>query len=199
MDFSKFKTSDWLKVGGAIGILIFGFVSWVKVSGFGFSDSGGNVFDFFFTGTIPWLLLIATGVITVLLVNGTVKNNLPWPLIMLAATGLSALLLLLRLLINPLEGKDVIESAGGSVGRGIGMILSALSGFAAFGGAVLGFKESGGDLNDLTDMNKLKGQFNAGGGTAPGSMTPPPPPGSMTPPPPPPPAPGTPPPPPPPA
>ena len=45
MDFSKFKTPDWLKVGGALGFLIFGFMSWVKVDyggeiGLG-SDSGG--------------------------------------------------------------------------------------------------------------------------------------------------------------
>ena len=32
MDFSKFKTSDWLKIGGGIGFLIFGtFLDWAKV------------------------------------------------------------------------------------------------------------------------------------------------------------------------
>ncbi len=61
MDFSKFKTSDWLKAGGALGFLIFGFFSWVKIDfgadlGFAVDDSGGNVFDFFFTGIVPWIL-----------------------------------------------------------------------------------------------------------------------------------------------
>lgn len=198
MDFSKFKTSDWLKIGGGIGFLIFGFVGWVTVSGFGFADSGGNVFDFFFTGTIPWILIIGTAVLTVLLALGKLPPKLPWALIMLAATGLALVLMLLRIVFNPLEGKDLIESAGGDVGRGAGMFLSFLSSAAAFAGAFLGFKESGGDLNDLTDVNKLKSQFNTGGGS-PGSV-PPPPPGSMgTPPPPPPPAASAPPPPPPPA
>jgi hypothetical protein len=176
VDFSKFKTSDWLKVGGAAGFLIFGFFNWVTVSGFGFSDSGGNVFDFFWTGTIPWILVIGTGVITVLLKMGTIKEGkIQWPLIMLIATGLAAILLILRVLINPIEGKDLIESAGGSVGRGIGMWLSAASGIAAAAGAFLGFKEAGGDLADLKDPNKLKGAFGAGGGDTPPPPPPPPP------------------------
>jgi hypothetical protein len=187
MDFSKFKTSDWLKVGGAVGFFIFGFFHWVTVSGPGglFSAAGGNVFDFFWTGTLPWLLVLATGVLTVLLLQGIIKpGKLPWPLIMLAATALAALLLLIRLIFNPLDGKDLIESAGGDVGRGFGMIACVISGLAAFAGAFLGFKESGGDLNDLKDINKIKSQFNVGGDSA---GTPPPPPPGMTPPPPPPP------------
>ena len=188
MDLSKFKTSDWLKVGGGAAFLIFGFLPWVKISGpggFG-SSSGGNVFDFFFTGIIPWILIIGTAVITLLLVTGKMKaGNLPWPLIMLVATALGALLLILRLLINPLDGKDFIEASGGSVGRGIGMILSTIAGIAAAAGAFLGFQESGGDLNDLKDMNKLKSSFGGGQGAGPTPPPPPPPPG-MTPPPPPP-------------
>jgi hypothetical protein len=188
VDLSKFKTSDWLKIGGGVGFLIFGFVSWVKVEAFGFSDSGGNVFDFFFTGTIPWILLIGTAVITVLLALGTLKpGGVPWTLIMLAATALAVLLLLLRLLFNPIDGKDEIEAAGGSVGRGIGMILSTVAAIVSLVGAFLGFKESGGDLNDLKDMNKLKGQF-SGGGSGGSTPPPPPPPPGMAPPPPPPPA-----------
>jgi hypothetical protein len=186
VDLSKFKTSDWLKIGGAIGFFIFGFFKWVTIEGPGGvgSASGGNVFDFFWTGTLPWILIIATGVVTFLLATGTMKpGTLPWPLIMLIATGLAALLLLIRILFNPIEGSDAIEAFGGSVGRGIGMILSAISGFVAFAGAFMGFKESGGDFADLKDMNKLKGAFQGSGESAP----PPPPPPGMTPPPPPPP------------
>ncbi len=188
MDLSKFKTSDWLKVGGGLGFLIFGFVSWVKVEAGPFSDSGGNVFDFFFTGTIPWILVIGTAVLTVLIVMGTIKaGSVPWPLVMLAATALATLLMLIRFLFNPIEGKDLIEAGGGSVGRGIGMILSLVATIVALVGAVLGFQESGGDLGDLKDMNKLKGQFGgASGGSTP--PPPPPPPPGATPPPPPPPA-----------
>ena len=189
MDLSKLKTSDWLKIGGAIGFFIFGFFHWTTVEAAGFgSDSGFNVFHFFFTGTVPWILVIATGVITFLLAMGMMKpGKAPWPLIMLVATGLAALLLLIRLVFNPIDGKAAIESVGGSVGRGIGLILSAISGFVAFAGAVMGFKESGGEFSDLTDMNKLKASFGSGSSSADTASPPPPPPPGMAPPPPPPP------------
>ena len=182
MDFSKFKTSDWLKIGGAVVFLIFGFMSWINTTLDGVDVPGaetGNVFDFFFTGTIPWVLVIGTGVITFLLVNGTMKaGSKPWPLIMLGATGLAALLLLIRVIVNPLDNKDLVESLGFEVGRGIGMLGSVAGGLLAFAGSLMGFTESGGNLSDLKDMNKMKSQF--GGG----SSAPPPPPGMPPPPPP---------------
>ncbi|MFN8021799.1 MAG: hypothetical protein U0Q03_09760 [Acidimicrobiales bacterium] len=210
MDFSKFKTSDWLKIGGALGFLIFGFLHWTKVSGFGVTSSGNNVFSFFFTGTIPWLLIMAVGVVSFLLVQGTLKKDmLPWPLVLLLASALAVLLLLIRLLFNPIDdGGFDFGDVGVDVGRGIGLYLSFIAGAVVLVGAFLGFKESGGDINDLKDVNKIKSQFNTGGGPSAPGMTPPPPPGfgavppppppAAAPPPPPPPAPGTPPPPPPP-
>lgn len=193
MDFSKFKTSDWLKIGGAIGFLIFGFLKWVTIE-FGGVEvaSGGNVFDFFFTGTIPWILVIASGVITFLVAQGTLKNNVPWPLITFIATGVAAILLLLRVVFNPIDDGGFGEV---DAGRGIGMLLSFASTVVAAVGGFLGFKESGGEFGDLTDMNKLKSSFNTGGGG--GTPPPPPPPGGSVPPPPPPAPPGPPPPPPP--
>lgn len=184
MDVSNFKTPDWLMIGGAAGMFIFGFFEWVtvSVSGFGitFSDGGGNVFDFFFTGTIPWLLVIGAAVVTVLLRIDVLKQEqAPWPLILLAATGLAALLLLIRLIFNPLDAPSEVD-----VGRGIGMILSVISGFVAAAGAYLNFQASGGDIKDLTDVDKLKSSFSKGESS--GDDMPPPPP-----PPPPPPAPPT--------
>jgi len=175
VDFSKFKTPDWLIIGGGVGILVFGFLKWVTVSGFGISTSGGNVFDFFWTGTIPWILLIASAVITVLLVQGTLKEDqAPWHMILLVATLVAAVLLLLRLIFNPIDGKDLIESAGGEVGRGIGMILSVLAGIVAAVGGVLNFKAKGGELAHLTDVDKIKSGFSSGSGA--GADAPPPPP-----------------------
>ncbi|MFM8847506.1 MAG: hypothetical protein ACKOHN_05585, partial [Actinomycetota bacterium] len=115
MDFSKFKTSDWLKVGGAIGFLIFGFLNWLSVdygADFGgASESGAKVFDFFFTGTIPWILVLATGIITLLQLTGTMKGGKAnWPMLMLLANGVAALLILIRLVFNPLDGKDALEA-----------------------------------------------------------------------------------------
>ncbi len=159
MDFSKFKTSDWLIVGGGIGILIFGlFVDWQTVSSGPFSVSGGNAFDFFFTGTVPWLIIIAAAVITVLQVMEKMDSTkLPWPMIIALATILAAVLLLIRFLFNP--------GAPDGVGRGMGLIVSFLSGLVAAAGGVMGFTAAGGDLKDLADVDKLKGAFDSDSGS----------------------------------
>jgi hypothetical protein len=181
MDLSKFKTSDWLVVGGGGAMLIVGlFFNWASYAG----SSGNHAFDYFFTGGIAWLLVVAAGVIAFLLATGTIKPSaMQWPTILLLATGLGTLLMLIRLILG-----------GGSVGnsvvsvdldRGVGMYLGFIACAVAAVGAFMGFTASGGKLNDLKDVNKLKASFNQGGGGTP--PPPPPPPPSMTPPPPPPP------------
>lgn len=196
MDLSKFKTSDWLKVGGGVVMLIAGFLRWWGIDGEsipGVGSFGGidwTAFDFFFTGTIPWLLIVAIGVLAFLSAAGIFKlpTSVPAPLIYLVAAALSVLLVLIRF-TGP--GHGAPDEHG--LSRGIGLYLAILAAGAVAAGSFLGFKESGGDIGDLTDMNKLKASF---GGSAASGSAPPPPPG-MSPPPPPPPAPGTPPPPPP--
>ncbi|MEL6892307.1 MAG: hypothetical protein AAFP84_11970 [Actinomycetota bacterium] len=187
MDLSNFKTSDWLIAGGGVGFFVFGFFEWITVKADGFNlGGGGNVFDFFWTGTLPWILLIGSAVVVILLQLGTLKpDQLPWPLILLAATGLAGVLMLIRLLFNPIEGSGTF---GVEAGRGIGMILSAVSAVVAASGGVMKYTESGGDLKDLTDLDTLKGAFSGGSDDGDASAMPPPPPGSATPPPPAPPA-----------
>lgn len=195
MDFSKFKTSDWLMIGGGLGMLIFGlFLDWASIDVGGISASGNNAFDYFFTGGIAWILIVAAGVVAFLMAGGFMKRdtaNLPWPLVLLLATGLGALLMLLRLILGGgSEGSGAFEV---DLDRSTGMYLAFLAAAAAVAGGVMNFTASGGDLNDLKDINKLKSQFPVGGGDSSGSTPPPPPPpppgGSVPPPPPPPPAP----------
>jgi hypothetical protein len=156
VDFSKFKTNDWLVIGGGLGMLIFGtFLDWQKVSFGGFSASGGNAFDFFFTGTIPWILLIGAAVVTFLRVQGTIKDaGVPWPMVIVFATLLAAVLLLIRIVFNP--------GAGDGVDRAFGMILSVISGLVAAAGGVMSFTAGGGNIKDLADVNKIKGAFVSG-------------------------------------
>jgi hypothetical protein len=176
MDLSKFKTSDWLKIGGAVGMLIFGLFAWVSGAG-----ASGNAFDFFFTGTIPWLLIVGVGVISLLLVMGTMKRDgLMWDAILLIAAALGALLVVIRLIIGP-----KIESGGFEFefDRGVGLFLSAISCVVCAVGAYLGFTEQGGNIAQIGDAFKKTGSGRTGSGMTP----PPPPPSGMTPPPPPPP------------
>lgn len=184
MDLSKFKTSDWMKVGGGGLMLVAYFLKWWKLDT-DFGDFGAKGSDYFFTGTVPWLLLLAVGVLTFLGAAGVFKlpGSVPAPLVFLAASALSLLLVLVRFF------SDGVDTGGVDSGltRGIGLFLALAAAVVVLVGSVLGFKESGGDLNDLKDMNKLKSSF--GGGTDGGGSTPPPPPPpGMTPPPPPPPA-----------
>ena len=176
MDFSKFKTHDWLVIGGAAVVLIFTFMKWWVIDvPFGGGSFGTTGFDHFFTGIVPWLLIVAVGVLTFLATAGifTLPNSIPTPLVFLAATALGTLLILLNLLIGP--------GIPSGVDRGIGLFLSLLGGIVATAGAAMSFTASGGDFKDLTDPNKLKSAFDsddsAGSSTA-DEMPPPPPPAS---------------------
>jgi hypothetical protein len=179
MDLSSFRKADWLMVGGGAGFLIFGtFFDWVSFSRFGVDFSDGNAFDFFFRGTIPWILIVGSGVLAFLIAGGVVKRDLaPWPLILLAATALGTLLNFLLVLVGP-------SKSGVDFDRGIGLWLSFVAAVVALVGAVLGFKESGGDMSDLRDVNKLKAAFGGTGATGTTDPPPPPPPPADSPPPP---------------
>ena len=178
MDFSKFKPSDWLKAGGGLVMLIAYFLTWWGFSAssqFGSVDISYSGSDYFFTGTVPWILIVAIGVLTVLAALGTFKlpANIPAPLVFLGASALALLLVIIRFL------SDGIDYAGDTgLERGAGLYLALLAAIAVLVGSVLGFKESGGNLNDLKDVNKLKSSFGgpAGGPPPPPGMQPPPPP-----------------------
>jgi hypothetical protein len=180
VDLSKFKTSDWLKVGGAVVVLIAYFLDWTSIPGAGSFNLSGS--DFFFRGTLPWLLILAVGILTFLIASGTMKSGkLPWPLLFLAASGLATLLVLIYVIHPSYSGVS-------GIGRGIGSILALIGAAVVLFGSLTGFKESGGDFNDLKDMNKLKGAFQGSGSSSESAAPPPPPPPpGMTPPPPPPP------------
>jgi hypothetical protein len=172
----KFRPGDWLLVVGGVAMLIFGLaLDWAKVELGGVSASGNNAFDYFFTGGIAWILVVAAGVIAVLLAIGAiVPGTTPWSLILLLMTGLATLLMLLRLILG------AGDEAGIDLDRAAGMWVAFIAAAIAFGGAVMNFTQSGGKFSDLTDTEKMRGAFSAG---RPGS-TPPPPPGSPPPPPP---------------
>jgi hypothetical protein len=155
MDFSKLKTSDWLMIGGGIAMLILGFaLDWTSIdTGFG-SASGDGPFDYFFTGGIAWILVVAVGGLAFANATGKLPATQPWPLIFLGATALAVILMLLRLILG--ARFDFAD-------RGIGMYGAFIWAAVAAVGAFLNFQASGGDIKDLTDMDKLKKSFSNGG------------------------------------
>src|SRR4030095_3625596 len=58
MDFTKFRTADWLVIVGGAVVFIAGFLDW-----FDAGPVSPNAFDFTFTGLVPWLLLTAPAVL----------------------------------------------------------------------------------------------------------------------------------------
>lgn len=171
MDFSKFKTHDWLMVGGGAAMLVLGFLlDWTSVdTGFG-SASGDGPFDYFFTGGLAWLLTVSVGALAFANAAGKLPQNQPWPIILLGGAGLATLLMLLRLILG--ARFDIAD-------RGIGMYGAFVWAAVAAVGAYLSFQASGGDIKDLTDMDKLKSSFaksDDSSGSASGDDMPPPPP-----------------------
>jgi hypothetical protein len=130
MDFSKFKTPDWLIIGGGPPCSSVGSSSsGSRRQGLG-SVSAGNAFDFTLTGALPWLLVVASAVVTVLVIMEVLsKDQAPWTMIVLAATALAAVLLLIRILFNPGVGD------GGD--RGMGMYLTFIGAAVAAAGAFI--------------------------------------------------------------
>jgi chromate transport protein ChrA len=160
-----------LAAGGAV-MLIFGLaLKWAKVDFGGVTRSGNNPFDYFFTGGLAWLLVVAAGVIAVLLAAEAIDaGSTPWALILLFGTGLATLLMLIRLILGAGDGLD----------RAAGMWVAFIAAVISLGGAVLNFTTAGGKLSDLTDVDKMRDAFKgagAGGGpSGPGSSSTPPPP-----------------------
>jgi hypothetical protein len=189
MDLRAFKLSDWLKVGGGALFLIAGPLTWWKVT-----FDGGPLFgsesapahglgDYFGTVGIAWLLFIAIAVLTVLMRLGIVKmpSNLPVPLVFLSAAAIGALLVLFRFLFDGIDGGFGLdlEDAGFDISRGLGAWLGLIAAAEVVAGCVMGFTESGGNLADLKDVDKLKSELGsitgAFGGTQSTPTAPPPP------------------------
>jgi hypothetical protein len=152
MDFSKLKTADWLKVGGAAGMLIFGFLDWAKFEFMGITSTGNSVFNYPVRGLISWILVIGVGVVTLLGTQGKKVGSVQWPIISVLATALATILMLLLIIMGPDESGVDFEPA-------IGLWLAFISTIVALVGSIMSFQSGGGNLKDLTDVEKLKKGF----------------------------------------
>lgn len=181
MDLSKISKGGQIFAGAGIIYLIASFLPWytlpkeyesigIDISYNAWGDIG------FLWGSLWALLFLAGAVLLVLPAFGVKAPKLP-AIAFLTVAVLATLFTLLKLLIG--------ENDPLSASFGIFLAVVAAAG-ATFGGFLM-FKESGGDLNDLKDMNKLKASFGGGASGGGGTPPPPPPPGMSPPPPPPPP------------
>lgn len=156
MDFSKFKTTDWMKIGGAAVFLIAGlFLDWAKFELLGVSATGNHVFSYPFRGVISLVLVVGIGVVTVLGLQGKSVGNVKWPLISVLATGIATVLMLLLVILGP-------DDSGVDLKPAIGLWLALIATLVSLAGSVMAFTAGGGNLKDLTDVNKIKDGFGQG-------------------------------------
>jgi len=191
VDLSKISKGGQIFAGAAIVFLIASFLPWYSVEYGGFegigavSDSANAWGDIgFLWGSLWALLLLGGAVLLILPAFGVAVPKLP-AVAYLAVAALATVFTILKLLI----GEDDAPELGITIDASFGLYLAIIAAAVATFGAFTMFKESGGDLSDLKDVNKMKSQFGGTGGSSMGGGTPPPPPPpGMSPPPPPPPA-----------
>ncbi len=172
MDLSRFRPSDWLKIGGGALFLIAGLLTWWKIEGTGQLEGNertGNAFEWFPTGTLPWLLFIAVGVLTALIAFRVIESpTFPADRIILGLAVIGAILFAVRFAI---QGFEVPDGLGENIDqtRGLGLWIGLVGALMVLAGAVMAF----------LDSNKVgtttAGSYGDGYGS---SSTPPPPPPS---------------------
>ncbi|CAN5548092.1 hypothetical protein BH10ACT2_BH10ACT2_24550 [soil metagenome] len=175
MDLSKISKGGQIFAAGGIVYFIASLLPWYtldvgpELRSFGIADISANAWGDigFLWGSLWAILLIAGAVALILPAFGVGAPKLP-AAAYLAVAALATLFTVLKLII----GED------DPISTGFGLYLAVIAALVALFGAFTMFKDAGGSLSDLKDMNKMKSQFASGGGTPPPppSMPPPPPP-----------------------
>jgi hypothetical protein len=157
VDFTRFRTADWLVVVGGAVMFVTGFLDW-----FDAGPVSPNAFDFTFTGLVPWLLLTAAALITFLAAGGVLGSGVDtWGTIVLGLTAVGAVLVLVRLVIGA-DLSDVVDLAGSpdsSLDRAGALWLAAIGACIAAAGGVMSYRSTGGRLGDLTDLERMRNAF----------------------------------------
>lgn len=168
------RRPDILKMAGAAIFLIAGFLTWYSLEIPQIGSDDVNAFEWFPTGTLPWLLFIAVGIITALVVFGVLKSDtFPVDRVLLGLAVLAFVLFILRLALTPgVEGvsDEQLDEIGAEVTRGIGLWIGLVGALLVLAGAVMAFLDSNKVGTTTSDSY--------GGGYGSSSSTPPPPPPS---------------------
>ena len=155
MDVSRFRVGDWVLVAAGVVMLVLGLaVHWATIDADGRSFGGArNAFDYFFTGGVAWLLVVAAGVITFLLAARTIQRG-SHPMDAAdprrrhagdAAHAASAMII----------GGGADQRIGNqdvTLGRGAGMFIALVAAIAALVGALLNLREEGDSVSAIFSL-----------------------------------------------
>jgi hypothetical protein len=177
MDISRFRVGDWVLVASGVVMLVLGLaVHWATIDAEGRNFGGArNAFDYFFTGGLAWLLVVAAGVITFLLAARTIqRGSTPWTRLILGATALATLLMLLRVILG--GGADQrIGNQDVTLGRGAGMFIALIAAIGALVGALLNLREEGDSISAIfSSLSKTRHRDEAQSSENGGNRLPPP-------------------------
>jgi hypothetical protein len=144
-DAKTVHKNDWGVIGGGALVLIASFLPWWSFESGPFKVSWSG-WDSKFLAWFGILCAIAAAAIVVMRVMGVdlPKLQVGWRTIVLGLAGLSALLILLRFLLNPGNGVDL--------SRGIGLFLGLIGSIVAAVFAYLAFAESG----ERADIDRMR-------------------------------------------
>jgi len=131
MDTSKLSLGDQIAAASGIALLIALFLPWygvdVEVAGFSASESVSAWEALGFIDILLFLVAVVAIGVPVARAMGSLPDDVPGALLLLAAGGLGLLLVLFRLIDIP--GPDVPEAAGNAIefGRKFGLFLGLLA------------------------------------------------------------------------
>jgi hypothetical protein len=170
MDVSKVSTGSMVFIGGSVLFAIASFLDWFSfgsVFGVSLPGASANGFDAGFLWCTLWFVVfLGAAVVLALPAFGVAAPKLP-AVSYVAAGALGSIFVLLKLIIG-IEFYD--RSAGIYIGLVAALVVTC--------GGFLVYTESGGTIDDLKNIDKLRGSLHhVGSGDA--SPPPPPPPPPM--------------------
>ena len=139
MDTSRLGTGEMIAAGGAIALLILMFLPWYGVdaefAGVSVSDSANAWESMSFIDILLFLLAATTIGIVAGRAAGAVGDDVPWPVLLVAAGGLALLLVLYRVIDIPTGDVPAEVEDAVDFGREIGLFLALIATAAmAYGG-----------------------------------------------------------------
>lgn len=140
----KFTVGDWLMViAGAVMALHPLLFDWAKIAAPGDPRdgvSGYHPFSYVTTGGIAWILVVAVGIAAALIGLDLVKrDSAPWPVILIAASAVGAILMAIRVIAGAGEESDTGIDLDPDAGMYVALVAAAL----ALAGAALGYALGG--------------------------------------------------------
>ena len=111
-------------------------LDWARVESERGSGGLNNAFDYPLSGGVAWVLTVLAGLFAFLLASGLMRpGGVPWPVLLLGATGAATILMIVRLVLG--AGEITTPGMTFDLERGPGMWVALLSAAVACAGAAV--------------------------------------------------------------